>query len=161
METQTTANLRDFIFNFFLVGEHALRPLTGPKFISSLHACKISRPCRSPFFYTCRVDSSVVTTCNDLQSAVAHRPTHQLDSSFLLTLATQHPQSGSMTEVEGSCTSSQVSPTSATCCKKFNSVNILHCPSGIGAEPVPGYTCNILVSQQLQHQKEVLCCQCE
>ena len=51
---------------------------------------------------------------------------------------------------------------SATCCKKFNSMNILqHRPSDFVAEPVPGYTCNILVLQPLQHQKEVLCCQCK
>ena len=51
---------------------------------------------------------------------------------------------------------SQVSSISATCCKKLNLMNILqHCPSDFVAESVPGYTCNILVSQALQHQKEV------
>ena len=45
---------------------------------------------------------------------------------------------------------------SVICCQKFNSMNILqHFPSDFVAEPVPGYTCNILVSQSLQHQKEV------
>ena len=46
-------------FQFFLWGSMPSDPLRDQKFISSLHACKISGPCRSPFFYTCRVDSSV------------------------------------------------------------------------------------------------------
>ena len=49
---------------------------------------------------------------------------------LLLALATRHSQSCSATEVEGVCKCSQVFPTSATCCKKINSMNILqHCPS--------------------------------
>ena len=62
------AILRYFIFNFFWGegGQHApqtpLRPpsdpLNGQKFISSLHPCKSSFIYRSPFFHTCRVDSS-------------------------------------------------------------------------------------------------------
>ena len=57
---------------------------------------------------------------------------------------------------------SQVSPISATFCKKCNSMNILlHCSSDFVAEPASGYTRSILVLQSMQHQKEVLCCQCE
>ena len=56
-------------------------------------------------------------------------------------------------------------PISVTCCKKSNSMNILQhfaeYPSNFAADPAPGYTCNILVSQPLQYQKEMLCCQCE
>ena len=82
--------------------------------------------------------------------------------TFLLALGTQHPQSCFATEAEGGCTCSQVFPVSATCCRKFYSMNILrHCPSDFVAELVPGYTCNFLVSQSLQHLKEVFCCQCE
>ena len=80
---------------------------------------------------------------------------------FLLALANRHPQSCSMTEVKGGCTCSQVSPISAAyTCKKFNSMNILqHCPSNFCCRIYPWpHTCNILVSQSLQHQKEV-CCQ--
>ena len=81
---------------------------------------------------------------------------------FLLQLATWHPQSCSATEVKGGCTCSQMSLISATCCKKLNSMNILqHCPSDFVAEPVSGYTCDIVVSQFLQHQEEVLYCQCK
>ena len=58
-----------------------------------------------------------------------------------------------------------MSPISATYYKKFNSMNILqHCPSNFVAESpsnfvagsAPSNTCNILVSQSLHHQKEVL-----
>ena len=81
---------------------------------------------------------------------------------FLLALATRHSQTCSATEVEGGCTCIQVSVISTTCCKKFNSMNIpQHCPSDFVAEPAPGYTSNIVISQLLQHKKEVLCCQCE
>ena len=38
-------------------GGEAVMPQKAKKF-SSLHACKISGPYRSPFFHTCRVDSS-------------------------------------------------------------------------------------------------------
>ena len=55
---------------------------------------------------------------------------------FLLTLATRHPQSRSATEIEDGCMCSQVSPISATCSRKFNSMNVLqHCPSNLVAEP--------------------------
>ena len=37
-------------FKFFLWGSMPSDPLRDQKFISSLHACKISGPCRSPFF---------------------------------------------------------------------------------------------------------------
>ena len=50
-------------FQFFLWGSMPSDPLRDQKFISSLHACKISGPCRSPFFYTCRVDSSANEPC--------------------------------------------------------------------------------------------------
>ena len=54
---------------------------------------------------------------------------------FLLALATRHPQSCPATEVKGVCKCRQVSPTSATCCKKINSMNILqHCPSDFVTE---------------------------
>ena len=82
--------------------------------------------------------------------------------SFLLALATRRPQSFSATEVEGDCKCSQASSISAIRCKKFNTMNILqHCPSDFVAVPIPGYTCNNLVSRSLQHQNEVLCCQCD
>ena len=49
---------------------------------------------------------------------------------------------------------------SATHCRYL--MNILHhYPGDFAAELAPGYTCNILVSQPLQHEKEMLCCQCE
>ena len=58
---------------------------------------------------------------------------------------------------EGGCTCSHVFAISATFCEKFSSMNILqHCPSDFVAKPAPGYTCSILVSQFLQHQKK--CC---
>ena len=42
--------------------------------------------------------------------------------------------------------------------EKSNQMNILqNCPSDFDVEPVSGYKCNILVSQSLQHQNEVLC----
>ena len=51
---------------------------------------------------------------------------------------------------------------SATFFKKCNSMNVLlHCSSDFVAEPASGYTRNILALQSMQHQKEVLCCQCE
>ena len=48
----------------------------------------------------------------------------------------------------------------ATCCQKFNSMNILqHCStSDFITEPAPDCTCNILVSLSLQHNKEAFCC---
>ena len=79
----------------------------------------------------------------------------------LFTLATRHPQGCSAIEIEGGCTCSQVSPVSATCCKS-NSMSILqHYPSNFVAEPAPVCTCKILVSQPVQHKKDVLCCQYE
>ena len=66
------------------------------------------------------------------------------------------------TEVEGSCTYSQVSPILATCCKRFNSMN-----SATLAQQLCRRTylwlraCNIMDSQSLQHQIEVSCCQWE
>ena len=81
---------------------------------------------------------------------------------LLLVLATQHPKSGPATVVEGDCKCSQLPPISATCCKRFNSMNILqHRFSDFVTEAAPGYTCNILVSRSLQHQKKVWCCQCQ
>ena len=51
---------------------------------------------------------------------------------------------------------SQLPPMSATCCKKFNSMNILqHCPHSFVAESSPGYMCNVMVSLSMQHKKEV------
>ena len=80
---------------------------------------------------------------------------------FLLVLATRHFQSCPATEVEGGRNCRQVSPTSTTCCKKFSSMNILqHCPSDFVTETAPGYTCNILFSKSLQHQKGLWCFQC-
>ena len=46
--------------------------------------------------------------------------------------------------------------------EKFNSMNILqHQFCDFIAEHDRGYTWNILVSQSLEHGKEMLCCQCE
>ena len=59
---------------------------------------------------------------------------------FTCTGKSSYPQSCSVTEIEGGCTCSQVSPLSAACCKKFNSINILqHCPSDFVAEPTSGH----------------------
>ena len=56
-----------------------------------------------------------------------------------LALANRHPQSCSVTEIEGGCTCSEVCPISVACCKKVNSINILqHCPSDFVAELTPG-----------------------
>ena len=78
METQITANLRYFIFNFFSWGSMPSDPLRDQKFISSLHACKISGPCKSPFFHTCRVDSFVLLssfTCLEFSPTLVHNMT--------------------------------------------------------------------------------------
>ena len=50
-----------FVFYFGRGGEeHTLRPpYEAKKFISPLHACKSFGPYKSPFFHTCKVDSSV------------------------------------------------------------------------------------------------------
>ena len=63
------------------------------------------------------------------------------DFQFLYLKPRLHPQfstrtgiSCSATEVEGGCTCSQVFPISATCCKKFITINILqHYPSDLVA----------------------------
>ena len=46
-----------------------------------------------------------------------------------------------MTKAEGGCKCEKLSPTSATCVKKFNLMNILRqCPSNFVAKPAPGYS---------------------
>ena len=62
-----TATLRYLIFKlfscFFLGGGGRAcpqTPLRSQKFISPLHACKRFGPYKSPFFHTCKVDSSEI-----------------------------------------------------------------------------------------------------
>ena len=94
------------------------------------------------FLTTFRIFPKILRECSDVLSRA-------YTCDFLLALATRHPQR-------------QKSRVVATCYKKLSSMNTLqHCPSNFVAEPAPGYTLSILVSQSLLHQKEVLCCQCE
>ena len=52
-----------------------------------------------------------------------------------------------MIEAQDGCTCNR-SSVFATCCQKSNSMNILqHLPRYFVAEPVPGYTCSVIVSQ--------------
>ena len=50
----------------------------------------------------------------------------------------------------------QSPPVSVACCQRSKSMNILqYCLSKFCCRIYPGYTCNVLFSQSLQHQK---CC---
>ena len=68
----------------------------------------------------------------------------RLHLQFLLTLATRYIQSCSATKVEGGCKSSQVTLKSATCCRKFDSMNTLqHCRNDFVATFLFHNPCNI------------------